>query len=132
MGIGGAGDAWFVLGKNIHNNVVYVGQGTLHPALFCDELTATEASWVSGHFPHPLPFRCRSKVRYRQPDQDCEITHIENGRLHVRFAIPQRAVTPRQSIVFYDGDICLGGAMIAQPGPSYYEQGRPLPEIVAP
>lgn len=132
MGIGGAGDAWFVVGKDISRNVVFVGQGTRHPALFCDELTATEASWVAGSFDYPLPFRCRSKVRYRQPDQDCMITRIEDGVLHVTFDIPQRAVTPRQSIVFYLGDVCLGGALIQAPGPSYHAQGRALPEIVAP
>lgn len=131
MGLGGPGEPWFVAGKDVPRNVVYVVQGTRHPALFCDELIATEASWVSGSCPS-LPFRCRSKVRYRQPDQECEITHMENGSLHVKFVIPQRAVTPRQSIVFYDGDICLGGAIIAQPGPSYYHQNRPLPDLVAP
>ncbi len=132
MGIGGAGDAWFVLGKDIGRNVVYVGQGTRHPALYCDELTATEISWVDGQFNETLPFSCTSKVRYRQPDQECVITRIEGDRPHVRFAIPQRAVTPRQSIVFYKGDVCLGGAVIEQPGPSYYEQQRPLPDSVAP
>lgn len=132
MGIGGPGEPWFVVGKDIPKNVVYVEQGTRHPALYCDELTATEASWVAGEFMHTLPFRCRSKVRYRQPDQECEITRIENGTLHVRFSIPQRSVTPRQSIVFYDGDVCLGGAMIAQPGPSYYAQDRKLPDVIAP
>lgn len=132
MGIGGPGEPWFVVGKNVSNNIVYVEQGTRHPALYCDELTAVEASWVAGAAPGPLPFACASKVRYRQPDQQCVITSLEDGRLHVRFAIPQRAVTQRQSIVFYDGDICLGGAIIEQPGPSYYEQGRPLPDILAP
>lgn len=132
MGIGGQGDAWFVIGKDVPKNIVYVAQGSEHPALFCDELTATEPSWVAGSFPYTLPFRCKSKVRYRQPDQDCEIVKIEDGKLHVRFDIPQRAVTPRQSIVFYQGDVCLGGAMIAQPGPSYHEQGRPLPPLVSP
>jgi len=132
MGIGGAGDAWFVVGKDIAQNVVYVEQGTRHPALYCDELTATEVSWVAGNPPSEFPYSCTSKVRYRQPDQACTIMRSEEGKLYVRFAIPQRAVTPRQSIVFYNGDICLGGAMIESPGPSYYAQGRDLPEIVAP
>lgn len=132
MGIGGPGEAWFVVGKDISRNVVHVEQGANHPALFCDELTAIEASWVAAAPPHILPFHCKSKVRYRQPDQDCTITKIEDGVVHVRFAIPQRAVTPRQSIVFYDGNVCLGGAIIDNPGPSYYEQKRPLPDVVAP
>lgn len=132
MGIGGPGEPWFVVGKDVARNVVYLEQGMRHPALYCDELTATDVSWVSGRPPGPLPYRCSSKVRYRQPDQECTITKIDNGTIHVHFAVPQRAVTPRQSIVFYDGDVCLGGAMIAQPGPSYYEQGRSLPDLIAP
>lgn len=131
MGIGGAGEAWFVVEKDVPGNIVYLAQGTRHPALFCDTLTATEASWVSGVAP-VLPLRCKSKVRYRQPDQDCVIESMEDGVLNVRFDIPQRAVTSRQSIVFYDGDVCLGGAMIEMPGASYYRQGKELPEIVAP
>ncbi len=126
MGIGGPGDAWYVLGKDIARNVVYVGQGALHPALYCDELTAVEMSWISGIAPGPLPYRCTCKVRYRQTDQECEIVSIESGCLRVRFATPQRAVSPRQSIVFYQGDVCLGGAIIDEPGPSYYSQGRSL------
>jgi tRNA-specific 2-thiouridylase len=131
LGIGGEGEAWFVVGKDVAKNEVYIEQGKESPALFCDELTATEASFVSGHFSHKLPFRCHAKVRYRQSDQECEITKIEDGRLHVRFAIPQRAVTERQSIVFYQGDVCLGGAMIEKAGPSYYEQNKPLPLILS-
>ena len=121
-----------VVGKNIERNIVYIEQGTRHPALFCDELTATEASWVRGSFGKNLPYRCKAKVRYRQPDQACTITSIDGGRVHVMFDVPQRAVTPRQSIVFYDGDICLGGAIIETAGPSYYEQKKALPDVVAP
>lgn len=132
MGIGGPGDAWFVAGKDPIRNVVKLVQGARHPALYCDELTATELSWISGAPPVSLPFFCKSKVRYRQPDQDCVITKIENGRVHVQFAIPQRAVTPRQSIVFYDDAVCLGGGIIEAPGLSYYEKGIPLPDVVSP
>lgn len=132
MGVGGPGEPWFVVGKDVEKNVVYLAQGLRHPALFCDDLVATEASWVSGKAPEMFPYRCKSKVRYRQPDQECTITRIENGKIHVKFDIPQRAVTSRQSIVFYDGDVCLGGAMIEAPGTSYYHQGKSLPEIVAP
>lgn len=131
MGIGGAGDAWFVVGKDIDRNVVYVDQGTRHPALYCDELVATELTWVAEP-PSKFPFTCKSKVRYRQPDQDCIIERIEGGKAYVSFAIPQRAVTPRQSIVFYDGEICLGGGLIETPGPSYHHRGLSLPEIVSP
>lgn len=132
MGVGGPGEPWFVVGKDVGENVVYLAQGLRHPALFCDELIASEASWVSGFPPSPLPFRCKSKVRYRQPDQDCVITKIADGKVHVAFDIPQRAVTARQSVVFYDGDSCLGGAMIDSAGASYFHQGKSLPDIVAP
>lgn len=129
--IGGPGDAWFVVGKDSEKNVVYIEQGERHPALYCDALTATELNWISG-FPPELPFKCHAKVRYRQPDQACTIEKIENGKVYVSFDIPQRAVTPRQSIVFYHKDCCLGGGIIEQPADSYYAQGKPLPEIVSP
>lgn len=131
MGLGGAGDAWFVVDKDIEKNIVYVAQGTRHPALYSSELVATEMTWVSGQPPATLPYTCHSKIRYRQPDQECEITRIEGDRLLVTFPVPQRAITPRQSIVFYDGEVCLGGAMIEQRGLSYYEQNKPLPNTVS-
>ncbi|MBA2728621.1 MAG: tRNA 2-thiouridine(34) synthase MnmA [Parachlamydiaceae bacterium] len=132
MGIGGAGEAWFVVGKDVERNVVFVDQGILHPALFCDTVIATDLTWISGVAPSLFPFRCRSKVRYRQPDQHCVIEKIVDGKVVVAFDVPQRAVTPRQSIVFYDGDVCLGGGMIESPGPSYHVQGRELPSVVSP
>lgn len=130
MGVGGPGEPWFVVGKDVEKNIVYIEQGMRHPALYCDELTALEASWVSG-VAVKAPYQCKAKVRYRQQDQNCEIVEDRDGVLRVRFAVPQRAVTPRQSVVFYDGDTCLGGAMIDQPGPSYYHQGRLLPDEVS-
>lgn len=131
LGIGGAGEPWFVVGKDVKHNIVYLEQGSKHPALYCDELTANELSWVSPSGAPPLPFRCTAKIRYRQPDQDCLITKIEDGVAYVTFPIPQRAVTVRQSIVFYDGEICLGGGMIASAGPSYYARSLQLPNIVS-
>ena len=131
MGIGGPGEPWFVVGKDVERNVVYVEQGTRHPALFCDELTACDLSWVS-EAPASFPYRCRSKIRYRQPDQECVIESITNGIAHVRFEIPQRAVTTGQSIVFYDGPHCLGGGFIRTTGESYHARGIPLPPVVSP
>ncbi len=128
--IGGAGDAWFVVGKDVERNIVYIEQGTLHPALFCDTLTATELTWISGH-PPVLPFKGHAKVRYRQPDQECIIERIEGDKIYVSFTVPQRAVTPRQSVVFYDGEVCLGGGIIESGGPSYYERGLSLPDEVS-
>lgn len=127
LGIGGTGDAWYVVGKDIPRNVVYIEQGAQHPALFSDTLTATEATWISPASLPSLPFSCSAKIRYRQPDQPCTIERLETGRLHISFDIPQRAITPRQSIVFYKGDVCLGGALIEERGASYYETTLPLP-----
>ncbi|MBI3556762.1 MAG: tRNA 2-thiouridine(34) synthase MnmA [Deltaproteobacteria bacterium] len=127
LGLGGEGDRWFVVGKDIATNTVFVERGELHPALYCDYLTATEPSWVSGQAPGPLPFRCKAKVRYRQPDQECTITGIDAGVVRVEFSRPQRAVTPRQSVVFYEGEVCLGGALIADAGPSYHAMNKPIP-----
>ena len=126
--MGGEGDAYFVVGKDPKRNIVYVERGQRHPALYTDYLMATELTWVSGQPPGPLPFRCRAKSRYRQQDQTCTITSIEGDRLKVEFDQPQRSITPRQSVVFYLNETCLGGGMIEAPGPSYHEQGRPLPE----
>jgi tRNA-specific 2-thiouridylase len=109
--IGGPGEAWFVVDKDISRNVVYVEQGDDHPALYDTVLTAAEASWVSGTAPR-VPFRCTSKIRYRQTDQECLIEKIEDDKVLVSFPLPQRAITPRQAIVFYDGPVCLGGALI--------------------
>lgn len=129
--IGGAGDAWFVVGKDVERNVVIVEQGGHHPALYCSSLTATDITWISPEGPPKLPFQGHSKIRYRQADQPCVITKIEEGRIFVEFPVPQRAVTPRQSIVFYDGDVCLGGALIETRGPTHYERGLALPVEVS-
>lgn len=113
LGIGGPGDAWFVVGKDKERNVVFVEQGDDHPSLYRSEVIATDLSWVSGAPPSMPPFECSAKVRYRQPEQECIVEKIEDGRASIRFRKPQRAITPRQSIVFYQGDRCLGGGMIS-------------------
>lgn len=119
-GVKGASDApWFVVGKDLERNVLLVAQGTDHPLLYTDTLEAGQMHWINeapppsvrelnGH----LTLRCNAKTRYRQPDQSCEVTVLDGGHIRVTFDEPQRAVTPGQSAVFYDGDICLGGAII--------------------
>ncbi len=107
MGLGGEGDAWYVVGKDVPSNTVFVERGKNHPALFRSELQARELTWVDAAPPFPL--RCTAKVRYRQTDTPCLLQ--ESG--HVLFDEPQRAITPGQSIVFYQGDVCLGGGVIA-------------------
>jgi len=114
LGIGGLANKseapWFVLRKNLETNQLIVGQGTNHPDLFTDTLSTDEILWVTEQ--PELPLRCKAKTRYRQPDQDCLVAAAPNGQIEVRFDQPQRAVTPGQSVVFYDQDICLGGGVI--------------------
>ena len=111
LGIGGEGGPWFVVDKDINENSVTVAQGTNHPALFHSYLTATDLSWIASCPPH-IPCTLQSKIRYRQQETPCTIESIDQNRIHVAFKIPQRAITPRQSIVFYDQEVCLGGGMI--------------------
>lgn len=109
LGIGGAGEAWFVVDKNVERNAVILAQGSDHPALYRQGLIANDASWVGS--PPELPLKCTAKVRYRQPDIPCTISSHESG-LEVRFDLPVKAITPKQSVVFYQGNVCLGGAII--------------------
>ncbi|MEC9411603.1 MAG: tRNA 2-thiouridine(34) synthase MnmA [Pseudomonadota bacterium] len=114
LGIGGrkdsTGEPWFVAGKDMDNQILYVVQGD-HPWLWSQNLVAEELSWVAGH-PPEFPCRAAAKTRYRQPDQACTITQDDNGNIHVEFDEKQRAVTPGQSVVFYLDDDCLGGGII--------------------
>ncbi|MDP1574925.1 MAG: tRNA 2-thiouridine(34) synthase MnmA [Coxiellaceae bacterium] len=101
---------WFVVAKHIDTNELIVGQGHDHPLLFSSELTCEKLNWISGKAPTHL--NCSAKTRYRQTDQTCTVTQIENDRYRVQFDEPQRAITPGQSVVFYDGEVCLGGGLI--------------------
>ena len=113
LGIGGVKDApdepWFTLQKDLSNNRLIVGQGTHHPLLFTDHLRAEGINWINGR--PGAAFTCMAKARYRQPDQQCLVTPTASG-CEVRFDEPQRAITPGQSVVFYQGDHCLGGGTI--------------------
>lgn len=121
IGIGGVKDRdeapWFVLHKDLDNNRLIVGQGHDHPMLQSTELTAYKLDWVVDA-PAQLftaqGYRCTAKTRYRQPDQACTVFALDEtgDTIKVVFNEPQRAVTPGQSCVFYDGDICLGGGVI--------------------
>jgi tRNA-specific 2-thiouridylase len=114
LGIGGIRgsneEPWYSLAKDLENNILIVGQGE-HPLLYHTHLEASQLHWVSQQPPR-APFECLAKVRYRQPDQCCTISSIDNDHCVVSFKQPQRAITPGQSIVFYSGDICLGGGVI--------------------
>ena len=130
LGLGGQGEPWFVVAKDIARNVVIVERGERHPAMYCDELTATDMDWIDPQFKIVGEMRALAKVRYRQADQPCTLKILDDGRLHVRFDIPQRAVSARQSVVFYHADQCLGGAMIEAAGESYWQRQQDLPSVV--
>ena len=110
LGIGGPGEAYFVVDKDIERNVVIVAQGKNHPALFARSLLAEEVSWITS--PPSLPFRCQAKIRYRQADQACIVEATTHSALRVTFDNPQRAITKAQSVAFYNQEICLGGGTI--------------------
>lgn len=111
LGIGGAGEAWYVVGKDVGRNLLYVAQGEDHPALYSDSLVTGAVHWVDAA--PALPAGLFAKTRYRQPEQSCRATAVDTG-LHVSFQSPQRAVTPGQSLVLYHGEECIGGAVIEQ------------------
>lgn len=116
LGIGGRVDAqdepWYVVDKDLENNVLYVAQGSHHPMLYAQGLICGPIHWLSEHKKEDLPLTCYAKVRYRQDEQPCMISPEQNNQHIVMFSDPQRAVTPGQFIVFYDKNQCLGGATI--------------------
>lgn len=119
LGIGGRAlrpeQPWYVVDKDMGNNVLLVAQGNDHPALFKTHLFTREIFWVAGQAPS-LPLHCSAKVRYRQQDQSCILSECAQNRYRVDFTVPQRAITPGQSVVFYSDDRCLGGGVIEQTG----------------
>lgn len=108
----GNGEPWFVVGKDLERNVLHVAQGFHHPLLYSDGLDASDAAWVVQAPPAGAEFHATAKFRYRQPDQGVQVRVDAGGRVRVLFDTPQRAITPGQSVVFYEGDVCLGGAVI--------------------
>ena len=115
LGIGGRGDgrSWFVIGKDLQNNALLVAQGEDHPMLYATRATAIQLTWIAGYPPvsEGVPLLCAAKFRYRQPDQQVSVL-IEEDKLLVTAQAPQRAITPGQSVVFYQNEVCLGGAVI--------------------
>lgn len=107
----GTGPVWYAARKDLANNALYVVEGHDHPWLLSDALSADQASWVSGVAPAAGGYA--AKTRYRQADAPCALSGATTEVFSLNFSDPQWAVTPGQSAVLYDGDVCLGGGIIA-------------------
>ncbi|TCI01342.1 tRNA 2-thiouridine(34) synthase MnmA [Corallincola luteus] len=118
LGIGGLKNSndnpWYVVDKDLERNVLLVAQGHDHPRLFSNGLVADQLHWVDRQGPQDT-LRCTVKTRYRQTDVPCTLKRLSEDTIEVRFDEPQAAVTPGQSVVVYQGDVCLGGAIIDSP-----------------
>ena len=121
LNIGGPGDAWFVVGKNYDENVLYVCQSDQNKWLLSTGTLVTDVNWIPSEKPKGK-FECQAKFRYRQPDNPVVIEFIDENTVYVDFKQPVKAVTPGQAAVFYLGDQCLGGGTIDK----VYKDGKEL------
>ena len=121
LGIGGNGDPWFAVGKNLKENILYVDQGFHNELLYGDEVIATNVGWVSNEAKEK-EFQCTAKFRYRQEDNKVTVQIVDENTVRILCDEPIRAITPGQAVVFYDGDECLGGATIDE----VYRSGKKL------
>lgn len=110
LGIGGQGDPWFVADKNLATNELIVIQGHQHPLLLKSELIASQLSFGLDRL--PKSGRYTAKTRYRMQDAACQLTYLDDDTIKVVFEQPQWAITPGQSIVLYNNELCLGGGII--------------------
>ena len=122
IGGGGNGEPWFVVEKDVERNILYVVQGEHDPRLYSQRLDASAVHWISGKTPENL-VHCTAKVRYRQPDQVVTVRMTGATTCSVVFDKPQKAITPGQAVVFYDGETCLGGGTI-----DHVERVNPITE----
>jgi len=117
LGIGGrkasSGEPWYVAGKEFEHNILRVVQGVNHPALFRPGLRASQLHWISGE-PPSATLACTARIRHQQALQACTVTVGRQEDCSVRFELPQRAIAPGQSVVFYDNEECLGGGIIEE------------------
>lgn len=113
LGIGGAGEPWFGIRKDIARNVLYVEQGLHHEMLYSDSIISDNVSWISNEF-IGVTFECTAKFRYRQLDNKVTVERLDTSRVKVIFHEPIRAITPGQAVVFYQGEGCLGGGTFNQ------------------
>lgn len=112
IGGGGNGAPWYVVDKDVPSNSVFVVQGTHNPARYAPALRACDVHWIRGEAPL-FPLSCMAMIRYRQQPQHATVTAHDDDII-VTFDEPQRGICPGQSVVLYDGDVCLGGAVIAR------------------
>lgn len=106
-----SGNPWYVAEKQLVRNTLIAVQGENHPALFAQALVCTQLHWISNA-PPAKSLHCTAKTRYRQVETPCHIQPADNDKYHVEFETPQRAITPGQSVVFYQEQTCLGGGII--------------------
>ena len=111
---GGEHEPWFVARKDMATNTLYVVQGHDHPWLLQHTLVADDLSWVDGRGPAVAQTGVGAKTRYRQADAPCEVTAVSASEIALRFPDAQWAVPPGQSAVLYQGEVCLGGGVIAR------------------
>jgi tRNA-uridine 2-sulfurtransferase len=111
IGLGGAGEPWYVAAKDLSANKLIVVKGHDHPLLMKRTLSAADASWIAGESPAAGSAHS-AKTRYRQADAPCTLSRVLESEMRVDFPTPQWAVTPGQSVVLYDADVCLGGGVI--------------------
>ncbi|MFD2618208.1 tRNA 2-thiouridine(34) synthase MnmA [Terrilactibacillus laevilacticus] len=112
LGIGGPGGPWFVSGKDLKNNILYVAEGIDHPSLKSEGLLAEQMNWING-IPKEKELKCTAKFRYRQEDHPVRVIMTSDTEVKVIFDQPEWAITPGQAVVFYDGEKCLGGGTIS-------------------
>ena len=117
IGIGGvgSGEPWFVAGKDLKKNILYVAQGEQHPSLYTTELLGEDVLWITEK--PQFPFRGTAKFRYRQKDIPVTVYEHQDEGVRVVYDEPVRSITPGQFAVFYDGEICLGSAIITKGKP---------------
>lgn len=121
LGIGGPGDAWFVVGKDYEKNILYICQGDQNDWLLSDGALISDVNWIPSQKPDQL-LDCQAKFRYRQKDNPVVLQFIDDNTVMLKFDKPVKAVTPGQAAVFYDGEICLGGGTIEK----VYKDGKEL------
>lgn len=113
IGLGGigTGEPWFVAGKDLEKNILYVAQGKKHPALYSTSLIGESPKWTLEETPN-MPLKCTAKFRYRQSDIPVTVNILDDGNLHIKYDYPVKAVTPGQVAVLYQDEVCLGGSII--------------------